>query len=596
MQTLDISKYNIFGHDDAVKIAKLFIRKCPKKKEYIERLNTELTMIIEKKLTTHIFRVCEVMNLLIDIPHIIRGSSGSSLVCYLLGITNIDPVKEDICFSRFLNSFRSKLPDFDIDIPHIKHDKAFKLIDKKWGNQVARISNHVTYGEKGAIRKAIKELGYTKRVPKSQCNLNFFKDEDKKQQLIKLKEKYKGTFKCYSLHCGGIIFSESEKGFSDEQLIKSEDSDINQVKYNKDDIEDKNILKIDILSNRGLTQLFSISKTPIEDYVDEDPKTFELLCKGKNLGLTFGESPAMRKVLCLTKPKNIMDIAKCLAIIRPMASDAKRYDDTNMDDLESNLIFDDDAINYITKLVKCNEELGDKYRRAFSKGNWKEINSFLYRLDSDTNKNKVKDKLLNLKKYSFCKSHAISYAKLVYALAYQKTHNPKQFWLSTINNCHSMYRDWVHMREAKLSGLELTFGDYPWKIKDNKLVSVNKKSRKEQTSSSIEKQFQKYGYWINDEFYPNCKIIVLDKNTAKVKFCGLIATGRWCRKWNKKDKQYKYFTYVTIGYQNGYYIDLVIDKWQSISSNNLIEGIGHFKEYDKESSYGIINVTECKLF
>jgi len=109
-------------------------------------MKTELQIIIEKKLTKHILRVCEILELLKKTPHIIRGSSGSSLICYLLGITNIDPIKENICFARFLNYYRSKLPDFDIDIPHIKHEYAFKKISKKWDNQVARISNHVKYG------------------------------------------------------------------------------------------------------------------------------------------------------------------------------------------------------------------------------------------------------------------------------------------------------------------------------------------------------------------------------------------------------------------------------------------------------------------
>ena len=122
----------IFTHPESVILAKKFKRKCKKESEYIKRLGLELELIIEKKLTGNVIRVTEILDLLDKVPHIIRGSSGSSLICYLLGITNIDPIEYNISFARFLNYYRSKLPDFDIDIPHIKHETAFKKINKEW--------------------------------------------------------------------------------------------------------------------------------------------------------------------------------------------------------------------------------------------------------------------------------------------------------------------------------------------------------------------------------------------------------------------------------------------------------------------------------
>ena len=77
------------------------------------------------------------------IPHVTRGSCGSSLVCYLLGISNVDPIKHDIKFERFLNIYRDKLPDIDLDFPHYLRDEVFLKLELKWPNQVARISNHV---------------------------------------------------------------------------------------------------------------------------------------------------------------------------------------------------------------------------------------------------------------------------------------------------------------------------------------------------------------------------------------------------------------------------------------------------------------------
>ena len=582
----------VFSHNDAITLAKKFQRKCPKTKQYVERLGMELRLIIEKKLTNNILRVTEILELLHKIPHIIRGSSGSSLVCYLLGITDIDPIKYNISFARFLNHYRSKLPDFDIDIPHIKHELAFKKINKKWGNQVARISNHVSYGQKSAIRKAIKELGFNKRVPKKDCNLNFFKDEDKKKELEKKTKELTGQFKNYSLHCGGIIFQ--EEGFTDDILIKTKDQVIQQVNYNKDDVDKKDIFKIDILSNRGLTQLFDISKTPIENYPDSDPKVIELLKSGKNIGLTFCESPGMRKILCLNKPKNIFELAECLSLIRPMASESKSVMIEEESSRKSDLKFDDDAIQYISQLLNCDEGIADKYRRAFSKSNWKEINLFMWKIKDNPQKEKIKKKLLNLRKYSFCKSHAISYAKLVWALAYNKVYNPAEFWVSTLNNCHSMYRSWVHFREAKIDGkVNLELGHFPFvlDVDTNTIRPVNKVKEK---NLCQKEQLNKYGYWISDEFYEGCSVQVLDKEKSLVKFTGLLACGRWCRKWIKG--KYKFYTYLTIGYKNGFYIDLKIDdKWISTKNANIIEGTGTFIEVDKSAKYGYISVEKCKM-
>ena len=135
-----------------------FVRKCPDLPGYQERLDRELDLIVSKKFVHYILQVYEILELVGDIPHIIRGSSGSSLTCWLLGITMIDPVANSICFSRFLNEFRNSMPDIDMDFPHNQRTKIFNKIFDKWDN-VVRISNYVTYGDKGAIRQALKEMG-----------------------------------------------------------------------------------------------------------------------------------------------------------------------------------------------------------------------------------------------------------------------------------------------------------------------------------------------------------------------------------------------------------------------------------------------------
>lgn len=148
------------------------------------------------------------------------------------------------------------------------------------------------------------------------------------------------------------------------------------------------------------------------------------------------------------------------------------------------IIYDDDAIQLIQKLLKCTESDADIYRKAFAKGKkWKtqEFESRLRKNQPLYTEDKVRliyDQLCNLQAYSFCKSHAISYAKLVYALAYNRVYKPVEFWISALNNCNSSYRKWVYFREAVAIGIVLTRGYAPWIWDDNirGIISLSKKT------------------------------------------------------------------------------------------------------------------------
>ena len=582
----DLLKYPIFNNPESLRLAKRFKRKCPKEEKYISRLSFELNMIIKKNFVDNILRARDVLDLIPDIPHIIRGSSGSSLVCYLLDISFIDPVKHEISFARFLSEYRTSLADFDFDISRSRRDEAFKRIFNKWGNKVARISNHVMYSHKGAIRKAIKELGYNHRVPKNQCNVDFFGPE-RRDELTKLRDSFVGTQKCFSRHVGGIIFNDN--GFNQDDLLNEK-----QVKFNKDDIDRLGLFKIDILSNRGLSQLFDISKLSIEQYPENDQKTIDLLCSANNLGLTFGESPAMKKILHTIQPKNINDLAICLAIIRPCAAGNKeKYSESNYE--EGMIIFDDDAINYIKTAINCSDDMADKYRRSFSKNKWQDINQFDYLIKNNKDKIKIKRDLGKLRKYSFCKAHSTSYGYLVWALAYQKAHNPKEFWIATLNNCSSFYRPWVHFREAINSGLEIKLGYRPWKLEsDGKtLYSVNsKKTKGDIKITNKNLQYKIFGYWNHKEFLDDMYVKVINQKSSLVEFRGLIAIGKYHRK--KVQGKYEYVTFVTIGYKNGYYVDLVLNKSRSISEYDIIKGTGTIVIH-KNTKYIHLDVQEYKL-
>lgn len=615
------------AHPESIKLIKRFIRKLPRKKIYKERLHEELELIIRKKFVDYLINVCDILDLVKDIPHIIRGSAGSSLVCYCLGITNIDPVKEDICFARFLNDKRETMPDVDMDFPYNKRQLVFDRLHNKYPNKIARISNHLYFQEKSAMRQAIREVmiskeGKSRFISKKECNIYSFPEW--KQEI---KEKYNellGEFRCYSLHCGGIIYYPN--GIPDN--IRLETKTTNQIKFNKDDVADNGLFKIDILSNRGLAQLIdsNMKFNNIEDYPEENKMITRLFKFGFNIGLTFGESPAMRKLLSTVQPKNIAQVAFCLAMVRPAAAGDNKSDalqkmiNNGTNRIEEYIVYDDDAINYIKNItnnigVKLDSSKADMFRKAYAKNKLNKIAYFNKILDSYINsdvKNNINNKLSQLRKYSFCKSHAFSYAKLLWALAYQKVYHPVDFWLSTLNHCHSSYRKWVHYNEAKNSGIRLCLAKPPYtlkkskskhythklipennetevlkniSVKRNKRIYLKDKKTKDCLKMDNLEQLKIFGYWTSHKFIKNMYLnIDSTKNShlgLPVKFRGLIACGRNLNR--RINGKYIKKTFITIGYDNGRYIDLTIDGYKIFSYYNIVEGYGYIRNYTNEN-------------
>jgi DNA polymerase III alpha subunit len=114
-----------------------FVRQLPAGSAYEQRLEEELELIAKLGFAKHFLRVVEILNLTRDIPHMTRGSAGSSLICYLLGISDVDPVHENIPLSRFMNPKRDDLPDIDLDFPHWQQETVMNRIYKNWPGQSA---------------------------------------------------------------------------------------------------------------------------------------------------------------------------------------------------------------------------------------------------------------------------------------------------------------------------------------------------------------------------------------------------------------------------------------------------------------------------
>lgn len=211
-----------------------FVRAVPSEDKYAHRLETEFSLIDSFGFTKVFLQVQIIVDILRQkkIPHIIRGSAGCSLVCFLLGITEIDPIRYNLELARFMNAGRKDLPDIDIDVPYNRRDELYKAIEEQWKNRVARISNHVHYGMKTALRDSAKEI-LLEHAPSAERTKSLQKLRRRDFSLAKLltpdeqkiaHEKAKelhGKIKYNSLHCGGIVIFEDEEEVPAELLLEN---------------------------------------------------------------------------------------------------------------------------------------------------------------------------------------------------------------------------------------------------------------------------------------------------------------------------------------------------------------------------------------
>lgn len=536
-------------YDELEQLIKRFTRTLPNEERYHKRLEEELELVARLGFAKHFLRVREILDLTRDIPHITRGSAGSSLLCYLLGIGDVDPVAERIPLSRFMNPKRDDLPDIDLDFPHWQQETVMNRIFRNWPGQSARVSNYVTYKEKSALREAAKRYG-AKGTLKRNFKLADVIDESFLADAERLANKLLGKKRCISKHCGGILIF-------DRPVPKSLINGTNQILLDKYEIEDLEHFKIDILANRGLSQLWAIEERELMDYPEQDELTAELLMSGDTLGVTQGESPAMKRLFRALQTKTRADCILATALIRPVATMGRRransFQDWSQDSFDDHIVFEDDAIILISEILGCDQYEADMWRRAFAKKDEEKIFEFMETVGDHPRRDDVFTALRELSHFGLCRAHATQLGRLIWALAYQKAHNPQRFWQATLEHCQGSYARWVYHQEAKLAGAvpAITEGDEVSDLMHN-------------------------GRWRSSRFLPVCREI---RRPGSVEFCGLVANYRVF-----KSKPKEYITFVTLGTGNGRYLDVVLPHAASFHDKPILWGMGKLG-YKNNSEY-----------
>ena len=499
--------------------------------EYKKRLIKELEVIKEMGFSNYFLVVYDFIkyakkNKILVGPG--RGSAAGSLVAYTLGITDIDPLKYDLLFERFLNPERKTMPDIDTDFPDNKRDEVIQYVKNKYGEK--RVSGIITFGTMAA-KQVIRDVARVLNIPiykvDSLCRYipTFTKDklEDiyKKNEVFRIKiesdslfkdmfniaKKIEGFPRHTSQHAAGIVMSRVDL---DEVIPLSKSDDLYLTGYSMEYLEELGLLKMDFLGLKNLTIIDNIIHD-INDCFDEkidyqkipldDKDTLKIFETANTCGIFQFESSGMRNFLKRLRPNSFEDIVAAIALFRPGAavnidSYIKRkhneekitYLDPSLEEITKNtygfLIYQEQIMQAANRYAGYSLGEADILRRAMSKKKVDLLKSeeekFIKRSvsnnHSDTQAKKIFDLILNFAGYGFNKSHSVVYSMIAYKMAYLKSHYKTFFFANLLTNViGSEAKTQEYMLEAKANKIEILKPSIKdsasrYIVKDNKIV------------------------------------------------------------------------------------------------------------------------------
>ncbi len=463
------------------------------KKIYNNRLNHEINIICKMNYPSYFLIVSDYIKWAKknDIPvGPGRGSGAGSLVAWALSITDIDPIKFDLIFERFLNPDRISMPDFDIDFCEEKRDQVFDYLKKKYGKGVAHI---ITFGKLKA-RMAFRDIGRVLGLPygyvDTLCKMIPFdpsrplslekaiaqeprikREEDKDprvKKLVEISKKLEGLNRNMATHAAGVVIA--EKNLAEfVPLYKDHTSNLllPSTQFDMYSSENAGLIKFDLL---GLKTLTVINKTisllkeqkknlDIKKIKLDDPMIFELLSSGNTVGLFQLESSGMRDALVNMKPNKFEDIIALVALYRPgpmgniSVYNQCKHGNKKPDYLHPKLkkileptygviIYQEQVMQIAQILSGFSAGEADILRRAMGKKKRSELEKQKERFINGAVKNGITKetaififkKIEPFAEYGFNKSHAAAYAMIAYQTAYLKTYYPNEFIAASMSN------------------------------------------------------------------------------------------------------------------------------------------------------------------
>lgn len=474
---------------------------------YKKRLNEELKVINDMNFTDYFLIVYDFIlyakkNKIVVGPG--RGSAAGSLVSYSLGITEIDPIKYDLIFERFLNKDRITLPDIDTDIEYLRRDEVVEYVKNKYGRD--KVANIITFGTL-LPKQVLRDVGRVLNIPvykidaltktiKTESefslienNLQFKKiisSDIEFQTLLRISKKLEGLKRHTSVHAAGVIIS--DEPLMNKVPLYSNGNEL-LTGYTMEHLESIGLLKMDFLALKNLTIIDTIVKKISEErkiYIDinkvplNDKKTLDIFYNVDTTGIFQFESEGMKSFLKSLKVQSFNDLIAAIALYRPgprenipefiKIREGKGKVNYIVPELESILNDTNGIIVYQEQIMEILKRIGsfsyseaDNIRRAMSKKKediilkYKEafINGSIKNGYTKEQATEIYDLVLKFANYGFNKSHSVAYSMVAYQMAFLKAHFPEYFMTTLLDMViGNEYKTKEYMTEAKRYDLE----------------------------------------------------------------------------------------------------------------------------------------------
>lgn len=477
-----------------------------------QRLEYELSVIEKTGFASYFLIVQDFVNWSKDHGIVVgpgRGSAAGSIVSYLLNITNVDPIKYDLLFERFLNPERIAMPDIDIDFADIRRDEVLRYVEQKYGHD--HVAQIITFGTMAA-RAAIRDVGRVLGLPYTYCDKvaklipmfrsldqaisevpelkDIYDNDPEARRLLDSAKKLEGVARHASRHaCGVVITKEPLTQHVPLQYAGPDDNSIIS-QYSLHPIEDLGLLKMDFLGLSNLTILETciniVHQTRgIDVNLDaiplNDKKTFKLLQRGDTTGVFQLESGGMRRYLRDLKPTSLEDIIAMVALYRPGPMDllpsyiARKhgrepitYTHPLMEKILKNtygiIVYQEQVMDMATELAGMTKGQGYLLIKAVGKKIKKLLDEQKDKFINGCTTNNIPPKIAQktweliepFARYGFNKAHSACYATIAYQTAYCKANYPAEFMAALLtSDQHNTDRIALEIDDARKMGLQV---------------------------------------------------------------------------------------------------------------------------------------------
>lgn len=554
-ESLKISKFNEdINFDSKAFLTKLAYKGLEKRnkafakdEKYISRLEKELKVINEMGFSDYFLIVYDYVKFAKNHGILVgpgRGSAAGSLVSYVLGITNVDPIKYDLLFERFLNVERISMPDIDIDFQDNRRDEVVNYLKDKYGSdRVANIVTFSTLAARQVLRDCARVMGLSKQdiellskkahrsghtslekmMELSKEFREFILSDEKYQDVFDIAKSLEGLPRQTSIHAAGVVIANDRL---DNILPVIGDKQNKIVQYDMNYLENLGLLKMDLLGIRNLTIIDDCIKE-IKNVYDitidlnsidyNDPKIYKLISEGKTSGLFQLESEGMKKTIKIVNPKNFDDVASIIALYRPgprdfieeftLRKDGKikvEYPDECLKDILKPtygiIVYQEQILQVATTFAGFSLSKADILRRAMSK---KEENKMLALKEEFINGSISKGHkiekaeevfalILKFASYGFNKAHTVSYALIAIQMAYLKLYYSSIFFACVMESFAFGEKFSEYIAEAKENGITLKLPDVNHSDYGFKAINQNEISYGLSHIKGISSQFVRY--------------------------------------------------------------------------------------------------------